>query len=162
MLATLATLFEGSVQQAIADGKHATCRYDPVAIADLAPGVSTNVCGWTGAASDLVRHATGMYQCPNGHGGNWLAFHAEGDPAEPLPPRWEWSCDACDWSGDADHPVTRCMNCGASLARETEDAPAPDLPWSESVGMNLPGWTTIVLVVAVVIAAVVIVWWSRG
>ena len=113
----LAALADASMAQAAAEGKHATCRYDPAAIVDFVPGVTDSICGWSGPVADLVN---GL--CPNGHGGTWLAIHEEGEPAEPLPPRWEWSCAVCQGSGDADHPVEACLLCGAKLHKEGDGA----------------------------------------
>lgn len=36
----------------------------------------------------------------------------------------------------------------------------PGAPWSESVGMNLPGWAAIALMIATLVVACLILWWS--
>lgn len=116
-------IFGETVERAQRDGKHATCRFDPALMPNPLQDPFVGPCNWTGPATDLLPHDWGHWVCPSGHGGNWLAFHAEGDPAAPLPPRWHYTCPACHWCMDSTEPLTACLNCHGPVQPAEEPPP---------------------------------------
>lgn len=112
-------LSEDSLQKAEAEGQHVTCRYGKEtyrsmeAPADVIAGIVD--CGWSGPVTDLVRHGVGDWRCPNGHGGTNLAFHAEGEPAPPIPPYYDRVCSRCGLQVKVQDPSVPCFECGGAL-----------------------------------------------
>lgn len=118
-------LSEDSLLKARADGQHATCRFGKEqfratgAPQDVIDGIED--CGWSGPMTEMVIHGLGDWRCPNGHGGNNLAFHPPGDPAPPIPPYFDRVCSGCGLEVHTQDPSVPCFDCGAPLAEGPQE-----------------------------------------